>query len=184
MTYDFSEFKKKAGDLAEHLSKDLSAIHTGRASATILDGITVESYGSYLAIQHMASVSSEDARTLRIVPYDKTNGKAIEKAINDANLGISVSTDDTGLRIFFPPLTTERRTAFTKIVKDKVESARVTLKGVREQAKNDIISAERDGDMSEDEKTRSLEDLQKFVDEANGNLEAIGEKKEREVMGE
>ncbi len=183
MTYDFSEFKKKAGDLAEHLAKELSAIHTGRASTSILDGITIESYGSYLAIQHVASVSSEDARTLRIVPYDKTNGKAIEKAINDANLGISVSTDETGLRIFFPPLTTERRVSFTKIVRDKVESARVTLKGVREQTKNEIISAEKDGDMSEDEKTRALEDLQKFVDEANNNMESIGEKKEKEIMG-
>mgnify|MGYP001619617533 FL=1 len=184
MTYDFSEFKKKAGDLAEHLAKELSAIHTGRASGSILDGITIESYGSYLAIQHVASVSSEDARTLRIVPYDKTNGKAIEKGINDANLGISVSTDETGLRVFFPPLTTERRTAFTKVVKDKVESARVILKGVREQAKNDIISPERDGDMSEEEKTPGLEDLQKFVDETNGKLEAIGEKKEKEILGE
>ncbi len=121
---------------------------------------------------------------MRIVPYDKTNGKAIEKAINDANLGISVSTDESGLRIFFPPLTTERRVSFTKLVRDKVESARVTLKGVREQSKNDIIETERDGGMSEDEKTRALEDLQKFVDEANNNLESIGEKKEREIMGE
>lgn len=184
MAFNFSEFKKKAGDLAEHLAKELSAIHTGRASSSILDGITIESYGSYLAIQHVASVSSEDSRRLRIVPYDKTNGKAIEKAINEANLGISVSTDESGLRIFFPPLTTERRVSFTKIVKDKVESARVTLKGVREQAKNEIISAEKEGDMSEDEKTRALEDLQKFVDEANNNLESLGEKKEKEIMGE
>lgn len=184
MNHDFSGFKNKAGEIAEHLSKELSAIHTGRASSSILDGITIESYGSYLAIQHVASLSNEDARTLRIIPYDKTNGKAIEKAINDANLGISVSTDESGLRIFFPPLTTERRVSFTKLVRDKVESARVTLKGVREQTKNEIISAERDGDMSEDEKTRALEYLQKFVDEANNNLGSIGEKKEKEILGE
>ena len=184
MAYDFSEFKKKAGDLAEHLAKELSAIHTGRASSAILDGIFIESYGAQLAVQHVATISNEDARTLRIVPWEKGNGKEIEKAINDANLGISVSTDESGLRIFFPPLTTERRVSFTKLVRDKVESARVTLKGVREQAKNEIISAEKDGDMSEDEKTRSLDDLQKFVDESNNNLESIGEKKEREIMGE
>ncbi|HAS84564.1 MAG TPA: ribosome recycling factor [Candidatus Yonathbacteria bacterium] len=184
MTYDFSEFKKKAGDLAEHLSKELSAIHTGRASSAILDGIFIESYGAQLAVQHVATIANEDARTLRIVPWEKANGKEIEKAINDANLGISVSTDESGLRIFFPPLTTERRVSFTKLVRDKVESARVTLKGVREQAKNDIISAEKDGDMSEDEKTRALDDLQKFVDEANNNLESIGDKKEKEILGE
>ena len=184
MTYNFSEFKKRAGDVAEHLSKELSAIHTGRASSAILDGIFIESYGAQLAIQHVATIANEDARTLRIVPWEKANAKEIEKAINVANLGISVSTDEAGLRIFFPPLTTERRVSFTKFVRDKVESARVTLKGVREQAKNDIIVAERDGDMSEDEKNRDLESLQKFVDEANNNLEFLGGKKEKEIMGE
>jgi len=184
MTYDFSEFKKKAGDIAEHLNKELSAIHTGRASSAILDGIFIESYGAQLAVQHVATIANEDARTLRIVPWEKANGKEIEKAINTANLGISVSTDESGLRIFFPPLTTERRVSFTKLVRDKVESSRVTLKGVREQSKNDIIAAERDGNMSEDEKTRALEDLQKLVDETNVNLGAIGEKKEKEIMGE
>lgn len=184
MTYDFLGFKKKAGEIAEHLAKELSAIHTGRASSAILDGIFIESYGAQLAIPHVATIANEDARTLRIVPWDKTNGKEVEKAINAANIGVSVSTDDAGLRVFFPPLTTERRVAFTKIVRDKVESSRVTLKGVREQTKNDIIETERDGGMSEDEKVRSLEELQKFVDEANGNLENIGEKKEREILGE
>ncbi|MBI5400962.1 MAG: ribosome recycling factor [Candidatus Yonathbacteria bacterium] len=184
MTYDFSGFKKKAGDIVEHLSKELSAIHTGRASNAILDGIFIESYGAQLAIPHVATIASEDARTLRIVPWDKANGKEIEKAINDANLGISVSTDESGLRVFFPPLTTERRIAFTKIVRDKVEDSRVTLKGEREKTKNDIVVIEREGGMSEDEKTRALEDLQKFVDEANGKLEIAGEKKEKEIMGE
>lgn len=184
MTYDFSGFKKKAGDIAEHLNKELSAIHTGRASSAILDGIFIESYGARLSVQHVATIANEDARTLRIVPWEKANGKEIEKAINVANLGISVSTDDAGLRISFPPLTTERRVSFTKLVRDKVESARVTLKGIREETKNSIIETERDGEMSEDEKTRSLEDLQKFVDEANNNLESIGAKKEKDIMGE
>lgn len=184
MTYDFSGFKKKAGDVVEHLGKELSAIHTGRASGAILDGIFIESYGAQLAVQHVATIASEDARTLRITPWEKGNAKEIEKAINAANLGVSVSADDAGLRVFFPPLTTERRVAFTKIVRDKVEDARVSLKGVREQVKTDIIRAERDGEMSEDEKTRALEDLQKFVDETNATLGALGEKKDKEIMGE
>lgn len=184
MTYDFSGFKKKAAEVAEHLSKELSAIHTGRASSAILDGVFIESYGAQLAIQHVATIASEDARTIRIVPWEKANGKAIEKAINEANLGVSVSTDDAGLRVFFPPLTTERRVAFTKIVRDKVEDARVALKGVRENAKNDIISTEKAGGMSEDEKTLALETLQKLVDETNSNLGLLGEKKDKEIMGE
>ncbi len=184
MIYNFTGFKKKVGDTTEHLGKELSAIHTGRASIALLDMVSVESYGSRMAISHVATVSSEDARTLRIMPYDKANGKEIEKAINEANLGVSVSTDDAGLRVFFPPLTTERRIAFTKIVREKVEEARITIRNDREKTKNDIIAEERDGSLSEDEKTLSLENLQKLVEEANGNMEAIGEKKEKDIMGE
>ncbi len=184
MTYDFSEFKSKVAGVAEHLGKELSAIHTGRASSAILDGVFIESYGAQLAVQHVATIANEDARTIRIVPWEKSNGKEIEKAINAANLGVSVSADSDGLRMFFPPLTTERRIAYTKIARDKVEDARVALKGEREKAKNEIIASERDGDISEDEKTRALEDLQKIVDEANATLEALGGKKEKEILGE
>ena len=184
MTYDFSGFKKKVADVTEHLGKELSTIHTGRASIALLDMVSVESYGSWLAIPHVASVTTEDARTLRIVPWDKANGKAIEKAIGGANLGVSVSADDQGLRVFFPPLTTERRIAFTKVVREKVEEARVGVRNEREKTKNDIIVKQRDGGMSEDEKTLALELLQKFVDETNSNFEALGEKKEKEIMGE
>ena len=184
MTYDFIGFKKKVADVAGHLGKELSTIHTGRASIALLDMVSVESYGSRLAITHVATVANEDARTLRIVPWDKANGKEIEKAINAANLGISVSTDDSGLRVFFPPLTTERRIAFTKIVREKVEEARIAIRNEREKTKNDIVANERDGTLSEDEKTISLESLQKLVEEANNSLEAIGEKKEKEILGE
>ncbi len=183
MTYDFTGFKKKMADVAEHLGKELSAIHTGRASIALLDMVSVESYGSRLAISHMATVANEDARTLRIVPWEKSSGKEIEKAINAANLGISVSTDDSGLRVAFPALTTERRVSYTKIVREKVEESRIAIRNEREKTKNDIIAKERDGEMSEDEKTISLEGLQKLVDEANSNLGAIGDKKEKEILG-
>lgn len=183
MTYDFSGFKKRVADAAEHLTKELSTIHTGRASIALLDMVSVESYGSHLAIPHMATIANEDARTLRIVPWDKANGKEIERAINAANLGVSVSTDDSGLRVFFPPLTTERRIAFTKIVREKVEEARIAVRNEREKTKNDIIANERDGKLSEDEKIFYLESLQKFVEDANNSFEALGDKKEKEILG-
>lgn len=184
MTYDFSSFKKRIKDIEEHLGKELSSIHTGRASVAILDGVTIESYGARLAISHVATVATEDPRTLRIVPWDKANSKDIEKAINAANIGVSVSVDDAGLRVFFPPLTTERRVAYTKIAREKVEEARIEVKGDREKTKNDITTAERDGVLSEDEKKHALDELQKLVDEANAILETLGEKKEKEILGE
>lgn len=184
MAYDFNPFKKRTKEIGEHLAKELSSIHTGRASIALLDGVFVESYGAHLAISHVATIATEDPRTLRIVPWDKTNSKEIERAINSANLGVSVSIDDAGLRVFFPPLTTERRISYVKIVREKVEESRIEIKGDREKTKNDIIASERDGALSEDEKTRALEDLQKFVDEANNALELTGEKKEKEILGE
>lgn len=184
MAYDFSGFKKKIKDISEHLSRELSSIHTGRASVALLDGVSIESYGARLAIAHVATVATEDPRTLRIVPWDKSNSKEIEKAINGANLGVSVSIDDAGLRVFFPPLTTERRVAFTKVVRDKVEDARISLKGEREKVKNDITTQGREGGVSEDDTKRALDDMQKLVDEANNAFELTGEKKEKEILGE
>ena len=184
MSYDFSAFKKRTGDINEYLKKELSAIHTGRASTAILDGIFIESYGTRLAIPHVATVANEDARTIRIVPWEKGNSKEIEKAINAASLGVSVATDEGGLRVFFPELTTERRVSFTKIVREKMEDSRIEIKGEREKTKNDIIAKQRDGEISEDEKTLALEMLQKLVDEANNSVEIIGDKKEKEILGE
>lgn len=184
MAYDFSEFKKKIGDISTHLGKELSSIHTGRASSALLDMVSIESYGSRLAISHVATITTEDPRTLRVSPWDKSNNKEIEKAINAANLGVSVSVDDSGLRVFFPPLTTERRVAFTKVVRDRVEDSRVSVKNEREKVKNEIVALEREGEMSEDEKTFALEELQKIVLEANNSFEVLGNKKEKEILGE
>lgn len=183
MAYDFNPFKKRIREIEEHLAKELSSIHTGSASIAILDGVSIESYGARLAISHVATVATEDPRTLRIVPWDKSNNKEIEKAINAANLGVSVSIDDAGLRVFFPPLTTERRVAYTKIAREKVEESRIEVKGDREKTKNDIITLAREGSLSEDEKTRAQGELQKIVDEANSALEMQGEKKEKEILG-
>lgn len=183
MIYDFSAFKKKVEGVKEHLGKELSTIHTGRASATLLDMVSIEVYGSRLAIPHIATVTNEDARTLRIVPWEKSNGKEVERAINEANLGLSVSADDSGLRVSFPPLTTERRIAFTKIARDKVEEGHIAVRNEREKTKNDIIAKERENEMSEDEKRIFLENLQKLVDEANNALDLLGEKKGKEIIG-
>ncbi len=184
MSYDFSILQKGGQRITEQLSRDISSIHTGRASVAILDGVSIESYGSRLAIPHVATIATEDARTLRIVPWDKSNSKEIEKAINTADLGISVSVDDAGLRVFFPPLTTERRMMFVKIVRDKVEDARVALKGEREKTKQDIVAQEREGLMSEDDKNAALEEMQKIVETLNTSFETAGKKKEQEILSE
>ncbi|OHA84252.1 MAG: ribosome recycling factor [Candidatus Yonathbacteria bacterium RIFOXYC1_FULL_52_10] len=183
MQYNFAPFKKKVADTTEWLSNELSGIHTGRATPAILDHVSIESYGSRMAVPHVAGITIEDARTLRVSPWDKAQVKDIEKAVYDANLGLSVSVDSDGLRIIFPELTTERRTQFVKIVRAKLEDSRIALRTEREKISSDITEQEREGNMSEDEKFRAKDELQKLVDEGNAKLEAVADKKETEIMG-
>lgn len=183
MQYNFSTFKNELKKVAEHLGKEYSQLNIGRASPMVLDGISVESYGSFVPLKNVASVSIEDPKTLRIAPWDKSQVKDIEKAIVAANLGLSVATDDMGMRVIFPQLTTETRQTLVKVLKEKLEDSRITVRKEREVVMDDINDQEKEGKMTEDEKFRAKEELQKVVDEANANLEAVFEKKEKEVMG-
>ncbi len=129
-----------------------------------------------MPIKNVAAISVEDPKTLRIAPWDKNQIKDIEAAINNANLGLSVLSDGDGVRAIFPMLTTETRAKLAKVLKEKLEDARIT---VRKERQNEIDKL--DG-LPEDEVKRGKEDIQKCVDEANASLEAIFEKKETEVM--
>jgi len=113
MAYDFNPLKKRTTEIEEWLRKELSGIRTGRASAAILDTLAVEAYGSMMPINQVANITNEDARTLRITPWDNSLIKSLEKAITSSNLGLSAAVDDKGLRLNFPELTGERRTQLT-----------------------------------------------------------------------
>ncbi len=179
--YNFASFKQSIKDLEEWLKKEFTTIRTGRATPTILDGVMVEAYGTPMSVASLANISIEDARCLRITPWDMSQTKVIEKGILISDLGLSVSVDDKGLRILFPNLTTERRTALIKIAKQKLEDARVTLRSEREKALKDIDAREKSGELSEDEKFRMKADVQKMVDDAGGILETIFSRKEKEI---
>ncbi len=178
MSYNFSKTKTEFDKVCEWLSKEFSGIHTGRAAPSILDGISVESYGAFQPIKNLASITIEDPKSLRVVPWDKGQIKDIESAINMANLGLSVASDDMGLRVIFPMLTTENRTKLVKVLKEKLEDARISIRKAREESIDDLKIA----DLPEDEDYRAKEELQKHVAEANAKLEAIFEKKEKEIM--
>ncbi|MFA6524045.1 MAG: ribosome recycling factor [Candidatus Paceibacterota bacterium] len=183
MLYNFSNFKSELKKVEEFLSKEYSQLSTGRASPMVLDGVSVEIYGAYQPIKNIASVSIEDPKTLRVVPWDKSQVKAIEKAIVVADLGLSVATDDIGIRVIFPQLTEETRQKLVKVLKDKLEDSRITVRQERGKVWDEIQIQEKEGKITEDEKKRTKDDLQKIIDEVNKNLELIFEKKEKEVMG-
>src|SRR5690348_4333207 len=120
MQYNFSNFKTEVKKVGDFLNKEYSQLNIGRASPMVLDGVTVESYGSRVPLKNVASVSIEDSKTLRVSPFDKNQVKDIEKAIAAANLGLSVATDELGARVIFPQLTTETRQKLVKVLKDKL----------------------------------------------------------------
>lgn len=179
--FNWNNFKEKARNVEEWLVKEMSFIRTGRAVPAILDAITVEAYGSRMGVKELASVTIEDPRTIRIEPWDKTQSKEIEKAIQASNLGLSVNVDDKGLRIIFPELTSERREQVVKLAKTKLEEARISLRALREELIKEIEEREKKGGMGEDDKFRFKEELQRMVETGNAKLEEIFEKKEKEI---
>jgi ribosome recycling factor len=181
MAYDFSPLKNKIKETEEWLARELSGVRTGRATPTLLDGVKPEAYGSRTALRELGSVSVEDARTLRIIPWDKGLLKNIEKGITDANLGVGVSTDDMGIRVSFPELTSERRTQLSKIAGDRTEQAKVTLRSHRTDALKALEAAEEAGGMGEDEVKRLKGEIQKLIDAGNEALLKVLERKEEEI---
>ena len=181
MAYDFKPFEKKIADIGERLVKELSGVRTGRATPAILDGIQVESYGARVSLNQISNISVEDARTLRITPWDVSQAKEIEKAIVLANLGLSVGADEKGVRVFFPDLTSERRQSLVKIAKDKVEETRTALRAARDEVWSDIQKKEREGEIPEDDKFRFKDEMQKKVDAANTQFDETFTRKEKEM---
>lgn len=181
MAYDFTKFKSETKTIEEWLKKEYQGLRTGQAAPAILDGILVEAYGQSMPINQVAGITAEGARSLRIAPWDNSVIKAIEKAIQVANLGVSVMSDDKGVRVNFPELTSETRTALIKLAKTKLEEARVSVRDARAEVIADIDAKEKEGGMGEDDKRRYKEDLQKLIDTTNKTLEDIFDKKDKEI---
>jgi len=181
MAYDFTKFKNEAKGIEEWLKKEYQGIRTGQAAPAILDSILVESYGQTMPINQVASITTEGARSLRIAPWDNSVIKAIEKAVQVANLGVSVMSDDKGVRVSFPELTSETRGTLLKLAKSKLEDGRVSLRSLRTETLSDIEAKEKAGSMGEDDKARYKTELQKYVDVTNGVLEEVFAKKEKEI---
>ena len=182
MAYDFTVFKKNTKGVVEWLKKELSTIRTSRATASLLDAVVVDAYGAKMPIAQVASMSTEDARTLRVAPWDASLVKAIEKAISLANLGVSVTADDQGIRVHFPELTGERRAMLGKLAKERLEQARITLRVERDKVWTDVQEKERAGEIPTDDKFHAKEGLQKIMDETHAVFEDMNERKQKEIL--
>lgn len=181
MTYDFKSLETKLEGAREWLSREYRGLRTGRATPAILDGVTVQAYGSQMPLKQVGNVSVEDARSLRITPWDMGLIKDIERGIVAANLGIGTATDASGIRVTFPELTSERREQLIKVAKQKLEEARTTVRLARDEAWKSIQDKEKNNEITEDDKFRLKDELQKKIDTCNEDLEKSFEKKEAEM---
>lgn len=178
MKKELDELEQKIKEVSVWLAKEYSRINTGIATPSFLDGINVESYGAMSPLKNVASINIEDAKTLRIAPWDKSLGKVIEKAIQVSNLGVSTVLDDAGLRVIFPALTTEKRQDYVKIAKKILEEARISIRKIRE----DYINILKKMELSQDEEKATKESIQKLVDSGNSLLEEVFARKEFEIL--
>jgi ribosome recycling factor len=183
MAYDFKPLDTKLAGAKEWLSREYQGLRTGRATPAILDSIQVPAYGSLMPLKQVATISVEDARSLRVQAFDPGIIKDIEKAITVADLGVGVGSDTSGVRVTFPELTSERREQLIKLAKGKLEEARTTVRGARDECWKDIQEQEKAGTITEDDKFRLKDEMQNKVDAMNEELEKSFEKKEAEMQG-
>lgn len=166
----------------DHLKKELATLRTGQASPALVEDIPVSAYDSTMEIKGLASISTQDTKTIIIDPWDKGLLQAIEKGIRDADIGISPVVDGTVIRIVLPMMTEENRVKLVKVVKEKLEEARVGLRKVREAIREDVIKQEKEKEISEDEKFKLFDEVEKSTKEFMAKVEELGEKKEHEIM--
>lgn len=183
MNDDAKELAKDGMDKAlERLRRELGRVRAGRANPAVLDDVRVDSYGTQMPLKQVATVSVADARLLVVKPYDRNNIASIERAINNANLGLNPSNDGVVVRVPVPALTEERRKELVKQAHDSGEDAKIAIRQSRRDANDMLKAAEKDKDISEDDLKRGLDEIQKLTDDQTKVVDDLIAKKESEIL--
>ncbi len=177
-----AECKDKMAKAVSHLQGEFGSIRTGRASPVFVEKLRVDYYGSEVPLQQLAGFSVPEPRLLVISPYDKNAIKAIEKAIQASDLGITPNNDGQVIRLAFPQLTAERRKEMVKIVKHRAEEARVAVRNLRRTARHDLEAFEKEGELSQDDLDRAEKDLEKLTHEFVTEIDNLAAHKEQEML--
>ena len=182
MSVDFTEFSRKMDRTLEHLGEDFDAVRAGRANAKVLDRISVEYYGSETPLNGVATISSPDARTLVITPWDTKLLKDIQKAIQLSDLGINPQNDGRVIRLIFPQLTEERRKELSKQVKKYAEDAKVAMRNIRRDGMDYVKKLKKNNEITEDDQKKAEKDLQDMLDKYIKKVDAALAAKDKELM--
>ncbi len=182
MAVDFKDYARRMDKALEHLQDEFDAVRAGRANAKVLDRITVEYYGSETALNSVATISSPDARTLVIQPWDTKLLKDIGKAIQISDLGINPQNDGRVIRLVFPQLTEDRRKELVKQVKKYAEDAKVAMRNIRRDGMDYVKKLKKNSEITEDDQKKAEKDLQDLLDKMIKKVDAALAAKEKELM--
>jgi ribosome recycling factor len=166
----------------QHLQSEFSAVRTGRASSALVEKLKIDAYGSEVPLQQIAGFGVPEPRVLTISPYDKGTIKAIEKAIQQSDLGVNPSNDGQIIRLTFPELTEDRRKDLVKVVRNRAEEGRVAVRNARRAARHELEGLEKDGDISKDDLERAEKDLEKHTHEVVAEIDDMLKHKEQELL--
>ncbi len=176
---DARERMAKSLESAQH---EFATVRTGRASPSLLDRVNVDYYGAMTPLNQLATISAPEARLITIQPYDKSSIKAIEKAINESDIGLNPSNDGNIVRLVVPELTEERRRDLVKVVRNLAEEGRVAIRNVRRDTMQQLRELKSEGDASSDDEHRAEVELQKLTDGRIGDLDSVLKAKEEEIL--
>ena len=174
-------YKEEFTKAVDHVKHDISSLRTGRATPALVEDVSIEAYGTTQPLKAVASISVLDAKTLAVEPWDKSLMGAVEAGIRKSELGLNPVNDGKVIRIPLPTLTTERRAELVKVLHQKLEAGKISIRKLREDVKGMIDEAEKGKEIAEDEKFRQYEDLEKLMKEMNEKIKLMGEEKEREI---
>ena len=180
--FDINELKRRMQGATQALKHELNGLRTGRASASMLEPVQVDAYGTHMPLNQLATVSVPEPRMISVQVWDKTMVKAVEKAIIDSNLGLSPATEGQVLRLRIPELNQERRKELVKVVRRVAEDGKVAIRNVRRDVLHHLRELVQNGDVGDDEERRAEQQVQKVTDEHTKTIDDLLKTKESEIM--
>jgi ribosome recycling factor len=174
--------REKMAKAVAHAQAEFSSVRTGRAAPALVEKLRIDYYGTPVPLQQVAGIQVPEARMMVITPYDKSTLKAIEKAIQQSDLGVNPNNDGTLIRLNFPALTEERRKAMVRVVHHKAEEGRIAVRNLRRGSRKDLEMLEKDGDISSDELDRAEKELDQITHEYVAEIDRMLEHKEQELL--
>ncbi|OGY41060.1 MAG: hypothetical protein A2Y82_01440 [Candidatus Buchananbacteria bacterium RBG_13_36_9] len=177
-----SQNKTEFENAIAHLKKDLMTLRTGRAQTAIVENLLIEAYGGKQILKQLASISIPEPKSISIEPWDKNLLKEIEKALNFSNLGLSIVNAGNKIIAKVPLMTEENRKGLLKVLSQKLETAKISIRQIRDKVKESILAAEKNKEITQDDRYKYVADLDNYVTDINKKLESITKEKEEEIM--